>query len=212
MKTINDLDLKVKDKAKVQMWLMQIMKHFERMSDGDRETVERYDLDNLDFFYFTDCRDVLSKNPESKGVEDAETIKKRKKAVEYKLLFKYLLGKELGRKRPCSHCGNEDRFINSLGDGTGHYLFCPKCGMTTIVTYPIGYQTCIQRIIDNLKKHGYNAFDFLPESMQKAIKEQEKNEEETYIKEMQEAYKNYHNTTTKEEKHKCCGKCRDKKV
>lgn len=163
MKTIKDLNLKAKDKAKVRMWLMQIMNHFERMSDGERETVERYDIDNLDFFYFTDCRDILNKNPESKGVEDAETIKNRKKAVEYKLLFQTLLGKKLGRKRPCSHCGNEDRIIDSFGDGTGHFLFCEKCGMTTIVTYPVGYGKCINTLATKLQiKYKIDLHKFLP--------------------------------------------------
>lgn len=171
MKTINDLDLKAKDKAKVRAWLTGIMHHFERMSAGERETVERYNFDNLDFFYFTDCRDILSKNPESKGVEDADTIRKRKKAVEYKLIFQSLLGKKLGRKRPCSHCGNDDRIIDSFENGTGHYLFCRKCGMTTIVTYPIGYGTCIKILAEKLQlKHKVDLKKFLP------IKDDEKHE------------------------------------
>ena len=158
MKTLNDLDLKSKDKAKVRAWLMGIVRHYKRMSDGDRETVHRFDIENLDFFYFTDCRDILSKNPESKGVEDADAIRKRKKAIEYKMIFETLLGKKLGRKSPCSHCGYEDRWIDSLGDGTGHFLFCPKCFMTTIVTYPIGYNTCIDRVIEKLQaKFGFTS-------------------------------------------------------
>lgn len=155
METLKELKLKPKDRLKVQNWLNRWMQHFTRMSDGERETVERYDLENLDFFYFTNCVDILSKNPESKGVEDDERIRKRKKAVEYKLLFKTLLGEKLGKKRPCSHCGNNDRWINSLGDGTGHYVYCPKCKMTVIVTYPIGYNTCIDRVKEDLKKHGF---------------------------------------------------------
>jgi len=174
MKKLKELGLKPKDLLKVKNWLNQWMQHFTKMADGNRETVERYNLENLDFFYFTDCRDILSKNPESKGVEDAEAIRKRKKAIEYRLLFRALLGEELGKKRPCSHCGNDDRWINSLGDGTGHYLFCPKCGMTTVVTYPIGYKTCMQRVLDDLKKHGYYAFKFLPKEMQEGIRKRKK--------------------------------------
>jgi len=163
MKTLNDLDLKAKDKAKVRAWLMGIVRHYKKMSDGDRETVHRFDIDNLDYFYFTDCRDILSKNPESKGVEDAETIARRKRAIEYKLVFETLLGKKLGRKRPCGHCGNDDRIIDSLRDGTGHYLFCEKCGMTTIVTYPIGYKTCIEAMMTRLQiKNKVRFQKFLP--------------------------------------------------
>lgn len=163
MRTLKELGLKPKDRLKVQNWLNQWMQHFKRMAKGDRETVHRFDLENIDYFYFTDCRDILSKNPESKGVEDLEEIIRRKKAIEYKLLFEYLLGRELGRKRPCSHCGNEDRYIESLNDGTGHFLFCPKCGMTTIVTYPIGYETCINKMKEKLQeKHRVDFSKFLP--------------------------------------------------
>jgi len=171
MENLKELGLKPKDRLKVQNWLNRWMQHFKRMANGNRETVERYDLENLDFFYFTDCRDILSKNPESKGVEDQEAIKRRKKAIEYKLLFEYLLGNKLGKKRPCSHCGNEDRIIDSLGDGTGHFLFCPKCGMTTVVTYPIGYETCINRIQGILQqKYKTDFTKFLPLQKEKKHK------------------------------------------
>lgn len=155
MKTLKDLRLKGKTEKVVEKWLQEWLKHFTDMADGARETVERYDLENLDFFYYTDCRDILNKNVESKGVENAESIRHRKKAIEYRLLFRKLLGEELGRKRPCSHCGYEDRLIDSLGDGTGHFLYCPKCEMTTIVTYPCGYNTCITQICKQLIKKGY---------------------------------------------------------
>jgi len=179
MRTLNDLNLKAKDKAKVRIWLMEIIKHYKKMSDGDRETVHRFDMGNLDFFYFTDCRDILSKNPESKRAEDIESIKKRKKAIEYKLIFETLLGKKLGKKRPCSHCGNDDRIIDSLGNNAGHFLFCEKCGMTTIVTYPIDYKTCIETMMTRLRVKNKVKFQkFLP--------------------------------IQKEEKHECCGKCKNK--
>lgn len=153
MNTLEDLKLKPKDLKKVKMWLNSWKLHFEHMAQGDRASIERYDLENLDFFFFTDCRDILSKKPESAGVETNKSIRKRKEAMKHSLIFRFLLGEKLGRKRPCSHCGNDDRWINSLGDGTGHYVFCPKCKMTTIVTYPEGYDTCTKRVAEDLAAH-----------------------------------------------------------
>lgn len=153
MKELKDLGLTAKDELKVKAWLNEWMLHFTKMADGAKGTVERYNLEDLDFFYFTDCRDVLNKNPESKGVESNKQIMKRKRAVEYQLIFRKLLGEQLGKNRPCSHCGNGYRWINSLGDGTGHYVFCPKCFMTTVVTYPIGYDTCIKRINEDIQRN-----------------------------------------------------------
>lgn len=155
MKTLEELNLKPKELLKVKRWLDSWYQHFEKMAQGDRASVERYDLEKLDFFFFTDCRDILSKKPESLGQESNESIRKRKRAVEYSLMFRFLLGEKLGRKRPCSHCGFHDRWINSLGDGTGHYVFCPKCKMTSIITYPEGYETCTKRVCEDLVKHGY---------------------------------------------------------
>jgi hypothetical protein len=143
---LKDLGLSPKDYRKVKNWLNNFVAHFTNKAEGAKGTVERYDLENLDFFYFTDCRDVLNKHPESKGQEDNKKIIRRKRAVEYQLIFRRLLGEQLGKNRPCSHCGNGYRWINSLGDGTGHYIYCPKCAMTTVVTYPDGYNTCIDRI------------------------------------------------------------------
>lgn len=155
MRTLKDLKLSHRDHAKVKRWLQGWVNHFTDMAEGARETVERYNLKDLDFFYFTDCRDILNKNPEGKGVEDNKKIINRKRAIEYKLIFKKLLGETLGRRRPCGHCGHDDRWIDSLGDGTGHFLYCPKCEMTTIVTYPCGYNTCIEQMVKRLKSVGY---------------------------------------------------------
>jgi len=155
MKEFDELGLKPKDLQKVKNWLHRWINHFTRMADGAKGNVKRYDLYNLDFFYFTDCRDILSKNPESKGVEDAKSIRKRKRAVEYGLIFRKLLGEDFVQKSPCTHCGKEDRYIQSLGDGTGHYVYCPNCKMTVVVTYPIGYDTCIQRVKKDLKRQGW---------------------------------------------------------
>lgn len=150
---LEDLGLTPKDLRKVKDWLKNLAAHFENKADNRKATVERYNLLDLDFFYFTDCRDVLNKNPESKGQEDSALIRKRKRAVEYSLIFRRLMGEQMGRNRACSHCGNAYRWINSLGDGTGHYVYCPKCAMTTVVTYPCGYDTCIERIKEDIFKN-----------------------------------------------------------
>lgn len=160
MKTLKDLKLKPRDKKKVKNWLNELLQHYIEKADGRTGTVERANFEELDLFYFTDCRDEIGKNPEALGKETNKKIRKRKEFVRMQLFLRYLLGEKLGKDRPCSHCGNSYRFINAF-DNTGHYVFCDKCKMTTIVTYPDGYNTFIPRMIEDLKEHGYTLYNQL---------------------------------------------------
>lgn len=173
MKTLKDLDLKPKDKEKVAAWLQEWLNHYIEKADGKMGTIERVNFEELDHFFFTSCADL---NPESMGQESQEKIIRRKKFVAAQLIFRHLLGEKLGRDRPCSHCGHNYRDINTLGDGTGHYVYCPKCHMTTIVTYPAGYFTCSKRIVDDLNKRGYPQHPEVTKVL-KAFKEAEKSKE-----------------------------------
>lgn len=155
MKTLKDLDLKPKDKEKVTEMLQGWLDHYVKKADGRKGTIERVDMEELDYFFFTDCSDILADEPESMGKESNEKIIKRKEFVRAQLFIRHLLDEKLGRPRACSHCGNDYRWINTLGDGTGHYVYCAKCHLTTIVTYPAGYFTCTKRLVEDLRAHGY---------------------------------------------------------
>lgn len=146
MKTINDLKLSKKAKAVVRTWLDEWLDMFIAQANGRQGTVHRADFANDDFFYFTDCTDVLSKDPEAKGQEESRSIIKRKQKVMLQLLIKTLLGTVECKKIKCSHCGYPDRYIGPLSNGTGHFLYCPKCQYTNICTYPSGYKTCVDDV------------------------------------------------------------------
>lgn len=143
MKTIDDLKLSKKSKAVVKTWLEEWLNTFIAQARGREGTVHRADFLADDFFYFTDCTDILHDNPESQGYEDNVKIRKRKQKVMLQLLIKTLLGTVKCKKIKCSHCGFSDRYIGPLSNGTGHFLYCPNCKYTTIATYPDGYKSCI---------------------------------------------------------------------
>lgn len=154
MKTLKDLKLKSKDKKRVKEWLTEWINMYVDKADGRKGTIERVDFENLEHFFYTDCTDILGEEPESLGKENNKKIINRKKFVNAQLLLRHLLGEKMGRPRACSHCGNSTRWINAF-DNTGHYVFCDKCKMTTIVFYPEGYETFIPRMVEDLKEHGY---------------------------------------------------------
>lgn len=151
MKTLKDLNINKLDKLKIERWLQEWLDMLIKIANGREGTVYRADFENNDFFYFTDCTDVLSKDPEAKGMESDRRIQIRKRVVMSQLLIKNLLGKTDWIKIKCSHCGYENRWIDSIGDGFGHFIFCPKCWYTTIGSYPGGYISCMPCISKKLR-------------------------------------------------------------
>ena len=110
-------------KRELNRWLQL----FITQADGMTGNVYRADFVNDDFFYFTDCRDTVSKEVESSGVENNLKIRNK----EYH----------------CTHCGwRGETVIAGFPDGGGHFTFCPKCGKTDICTYPGFYDTCIEHL------------------------------------------------------------------
>jgi hypothetical protein len=162
MKTIDDLKLSKKAKAVVKTWLDEWLNMFIAQAQGREGTVHRADFVKDDFFYFTDCTDILSKDPEAKGQENNRSIVNRKQKVMLQLFVKTLLGTVNCKKIKCSHCGYSDRYIGPLSNGTGHFMYCPHCKYTTICTYPLGYKSCI----DDVKRKAIK-LDFV-ESNEKA--------------------------------------------
>jgi len=154
MKTLEELPLSKKTKIIVEIWLKDWLKMLIKNADGREGTVYRADFEKNDFFYFTNCNDILLNDPEARGQEHNRKIQIRKRTIMAQLLIKNLLGGEYveWKKNKCSHCGYHNRYIDSLPDGNGHFLFCPNCLYTTIGTYPNGYDTCISGVRSKL--HG----------------------------------------------------------
>lgn len=134
-------------KRQLKLWL----KLFYKQANYRTGTVYRADAIKNDYFFFTDCRDLVSKEVESRGQEHSKKIRKRKRSVYGQLIIKNLLGKVDRIITPCNHCGYPEVFVNGV-DG-GHYDICPKCFKTVIVTYPNFYSTCVPDVIDDAIKH-----------------------------------------------------------
>ena len=150
MKTLNDLKLTPKDRKKVEAWLREILDMFIEKADGQEGSVFRADFENLDFFYFTNCNDILKDDPEYKAQETNKKIRRRKEYVKLQLLIKTLLGEKVGQKKKCTHCGYEDCYINGVSNG--HYIFCPKCKKITLVSYlPTWIQNAVE-VYDEVRK------------------------------------------------------------
>lgn len=145
MKTLDELDLSPKNKAKVEDWLKDWIAHFTFLADGRTGNVYRADFEKMDIFYFTDCKDIILEDKRSQ-------VLKRKRMIVMQLLLRYLTGEKVGKKITCSHCGFDDVYIGSRPSGGGHYMFCPRCTKTDVCTYPKFYDTTMQEVKDELIK------------------------------------------------------------
>jgi hypothetical protein len=154
MKTLNDLKLCPKAKAKVELWLKEWIVHFTSLADGRQGNVYHADFEKMNIFYFTDCKDLVSLQVEGRGQENNKSIIKRKRMILFQLLLRVLAGEEVGRKITCTHCGFDDVYIGSCPSGGGHYLFCKKCGKTDVCTYPEFYNTTMDEVQIELTKLG----------------------------------------------------------
>ena len=91
MKTLKELKLCPKAKAKVEAWLHEWLEMLIKNADGREGNVYRADFEGKNFFYFTDCRDLVSKEVESTGQEANRKIVVRKRYVMNQLLLKAML-------------------------------------------------------------------------------------------------------------------------
>jgi len=118
-------------KVKKELWAWLDL--FIKQADGQQGNVFRADFVNDKFFYFTNCNDILAKDPECKAIETNPKIGKRKQKVLLQLFVRALLGENLTKVLKCSHCGFEGEIINSTVNG--HYRYCPKCKKIGLVGY-----------------------------------------------------------------------------
>lgn len=147
MRTLKDLKLSKKATAIVEEWLGEWLELFQRQADHRPYWVYRVNFDKSDFFFFTGCKDILSKDPEARAVENNKTIRVRKRNVMFQLLIKTMMDKRIPIcKLECNHCGYKNCYIDSLPDLGGHWVYCPKCHKTDIHVFPMSYDTCINNI------------------------------------------------------------------
>ena len=152
MRTLVDLKLHKKTHEKVEAWLQEWLDLFIKQANGKQGWIYRADFEHNDFFYFTDCKDILEKDPEAKGQENNLDIRRRKRKVLLQLFVKTLLGKKLGTTITCNHCGFSPCWIEGLKDGNGHWVYCPKCKKTDIHVFPEGYDNCMRIIRAEINK------------------------------------------------------------
>ena len=152
MKNLKDLKLSKKTEAKVQAWLNEWLKHFIDLADGQQGNVYRADFEKMDMFFYTDCKDTLSKDPYAKKKDSELDIRKRKRMVILQLFVKTLLGDKIGTKIKCTHCGYEDRYIGGYSRGT--YIYCTKCGYATINTFNYMWDDAVKDMVADMKEKG----------------------------------------------------------
>ena len=140
-------------RKELRLWL----KIFIKNAGGRTGNVFRADFIKDDFFFFTECNDKLLNNPESKGVEDALSIRRRKRMVLFQLFIRTLLGEKLGKILKCTHCGYIGERIEASKSLGGHFKYCPNCKKTTIVTYPNYYNIVLDEVKEYVKNNAGNA-------------------------------------------------------
>lgn len=152
MKTIKDLKLRKKTEKKIHDWLDEWLDLLIDQADGREGNVYRADFPGDDFFFFTECNDILLKDPESKSKETNPAIMRRKSKVMQQLLIKTLMGEKLGKKLKCSHCGYDNRIIQTMYNG--HYTYCPNCGYLVLNGYLETIEESMHGIIKKQEESG----------------------------------------------------------
>lgn len=156
MRTLKDLKLCKKSRKKVEEWLQEWLDLFIEQANHKHGWVYRANFEKDNFFFFTDCKDILEKDPEARGQENNLAIRSRKRKIMMQLFLKTLLGQNLGLITiTCNHCGYRGCYIEGLKDGTGHWVFCPKCKKTDVHVFPAGYDTCMDTIKKEIIEKGF---------------------------------------------------------
>jgi len=132
-KTIDEWKLCPKAKKTVKRELSKWLTMLTKQADGRTGNVIRCDFTKDDFFYFTNCKDILSNDPEYKAHETNNKIIRRKQKVMLQLLLRQIMGENLRKVLKCTHCGYEGEEM--LKTTNGHFRYCPKCKKVTLVSY-----------------------------------------------------------------------------
>ena len=143
IKRVKDWGLDKDSEKIVRKELRKWVKEFISRADGRKGTVRKYDTIKDEYFFFTDCRDIVS------GKSDA-SMGKRKDNVDKSLLFKDLLGELKINPIECTHCGFIGIDITNINGG--FFKYCPECHNIIINTYLSNVEICIPEIIEFKEK------------------------------------------------------------
>lgn len=150
LKNLDELNLDKRSKKKVQQWMNQWLSHLIEFADGREGNVTKADFQNMDFFYFTDCKDILDKDPHLEKGENQRKMRWRKSAVMLQLMLKSMLGQKLGRVLKCTHCGYEG--VDTLYCNGGYWKWCPKCKRIIVDTYIWSFAESISDVSKQLER------------------------------------------------------------
>ena len=153
-KTISDWSLPKRYKNIVRNELVQWLQHFLNLTDGEGGNVRKNNFfDELGVFFFTDCKDILSVDPESTGIESNMTIRRRKRFIYMQLFLRFLLEqKDHIIIDNCSHCGFVGTEIVVLDDNGSYMHFCPHCKDMVINTFPQLWKTMCGGFVEWVKQ------------------------------------------------------------
>lgn len=152
LQTLDELKLCPKSKRKVQKWLETWLSHLIEQAGGQQGNVYKADFLNMDFFYFTNCQDILAADPLLKDPKNQRKMRWRKSNVLVQLFVKSLLGRQLAKKRPCTHCGAED--TETLYCQNGYWIWCKKCKRVILDTYAPDFSVAAISVLEQLRANG----------------------------------------------------------
>lgn len=128
-------------KRELQKWLDMLIEQ----ADGKTGNVIRADFIKDDFYFYTDCRDIMKNDPEWKSDETNNKVRSRKIKVLHQLLLRQIMGQKLGRKLTCTHCGNEETITKCEN---GNFKYCPHCKKIRL----IGYLPTFDKTVESMLK------------------------------------------------------------
>ena len=159
LKTLDELGFKNKTKQKIFTWLVNWINFIDSQNEiSNTMRPRRIDFKNWKFFYFTNCSDIIEKDPMFKKKITETNMNKRKANIFLQLFLKYLIDDtDINPKLHCNHCGGDNCVMEGLQDEEhgkmGHIDMCPECGRTQVVTYPGNYDHVMKQVKNIAKEH-----------------------------------------------------------
>lgn len=138
-------DAKKVAKRELKKWVDLLVEQ----ADGREGNVFRFDIIKEDFFYFTNCNDILKDDPEYKAHETNDKIVRRKIRVFMQLVLKQIMGEKLGKVLKCTHCGKQEEMRKMTN---GHFRYCPHCKKVSFVGYVPTLQDSVDSILEQVKE------------------------------------------------------------
>ena len=152
LKYLNEMEFESKKDLKmVKKELRKWIKEFIYRADGRVGSIEKCDFKNNEFFFFTDCTDILGKDVEHLAFEENYLIRRRKRNVMFSLFLREFIGEKIKTsERKCSHCGFSPMDIDVSGNG--YYRHCPKCKRVILDTFTMSAKGSVKRMLDKIEE------------------------------------------------------------